>query len=568
VLDLVIRGGEVVDGTGRPRRTADVGVLNGRIVAIGSISADAIAEIDASGKVVAPGFIDIHTHYDPHVLWNPMLTPSSLHGITTVFGGNCGFGLAPISEESADYLIPMLARVEGMPLAALQQGVDLTWTSYEGFLAHIEGRVGVNVGFLVGHTSIRRLVMGRDANTREATQDEVAKMVRLLEESLDAGGIGFSSSWGGSQTDHYGVPVPSRWAGREELLTLCSAVKSYPGTTLEFIPPRGEIFDEGTYELLASMSVSADRALNWNLLRVAADPASLASLESRIGASDYAAERGGRVVPLTLPEPLRVLVNLSTGFLYDTLPGWSETMFLPLSERLRAFGDPLIRERLALGAASVEPQLWSDWPNLRVASVVDQELLPHVGRLMVDLAAEWGITPLEALLDLVISDGGLTTFEASVVGDDDESWRLRVELAQDPRVVVGGSDAGAHLEMLQAFAYGTRFLADAVRERQLLSLEKAVQMFTETPARLYGLRDRGRIADGMCADLVVFDEAEIGPGTTEFRLDLPAGAGRLFSEPTGIDCVIVNGEVTIRENHPTGALAGKVLRAGTDTVTY
>src|SRR5215831_15763234 len=239
MLDLIIRGGTVVDGTGAPGRVADVGVDNGRITAIGAIDDTAKRTIDATGKVVAPGFVDIHTHYDAQVFWDTTLSPSPLHGVTTVIGGNCGFSIAPLGPEHGEYLMRMLARVEGMPLESLAQGVPWDWTTTAEYLDRLDNRLAVNAGFLVGHSAIRRVVMGEDATRRHASPGEQYEMERLLAEGLTAGGMGFSSSWATTHNDDEGDAVPSRHASMDELLSLCKVVAAHPGTTLEFIPTIG-----------------------------------------------------------------------------------------------------------------------------------------------------------------------------------------------------------------------------------------------------------------------------------------------------------------------------------------
>jgi len=255
MLDVVIRGGEVVDGTGAPRRRADVGIADGKVVKIGEVTDDANTVIDATGKVVTPGFIDLHTHYDAQALWDSSLSPSPLHGVTTVMAGNCGFTIAPLTQQDGDYLMRMLARVEGMPLESLQQGVPWNWSSTAEYLDAVDGTLMPNAGFLVGHSALRRVVMHDDATKREATDEEIEKMCNLLRDGLRAGGMGFSSTWSTSHNDHTGVPVPSRHASRKELIDLCAVVGEFPGTTLEFIPAVGRFEDE-TFELMADMSAS------------------------------------------------------------------------------------------------------------------------------------------------------------------------------------------------------------------------------------------------------------------------------------------------------------------------
>ena len=258
MLDVIIRGGKIVDGTGGPARHGDLGIRDGRIVAIGNVEEEARETIDAQGKVVAPGFVDIHTHYDAQVFWDGTLSPSSFHGITSVIGGNCGFSIAPLSPSAGGYLMRMLARVEGMPLESLEEGVPWNWKSFDDYLSQIEGTLSVNAGFMVGHCAIRRVVMGERAVGSEATAEELEQMVSLLHESLEQGGMGFSSTISPTHNDGEGKPVPSRHASREELIALAGAVRDHPGTTVEFLPGIGA-FDEEKMQLMTDVSLAANR---------------------------------------------------------------------------------------------------------------------------------------------------------------------------------------------------------------------------------------------------------------------------------------------------------------------
>lgn len=569
MLDLLIKGGTVIDGTGAPGVRADVGIRDGRIVAIGSVDEPAAKVIDAEGRVVSPGFVDLHTHYDPQLMWDPAATPSSLHGVTSVFGGNCGFSIAPVTPGAAAYLIPMLARVEGMPVESLEAGLDLEWDGFGSWLERLDGNLAVNAGFLVGHSALRRVVMGEDAIGREATPEQIDAMVALLHTSIEAGGIGFSSTYSNSHSDHLGNPVPSRFAGRDEFLALARAAGEHEGTTLEFIASAGAVFSDEEIELMADMSVAAKRALNWNVMVVNSDPAAAAGRENKLSASDVAAARGGRVVGLCLPEPMRMRLCFASGFVLDMLPGVKEFIHLPHSERRAAFADPANRALIAEALATLpEGHTISKFGCFRIIDAQTPEVRALVGRTIDEIAAERGRSAIDTIFDIVVADDLQTGLEPPVIGDDDEAWAERVRLLlTDPRVIAGGSDAGAHLDMMKTFACHTSFLAEAVRKRGLLSLEQAVHLFTDAPARYYGLRDRGRIAEGWFADLCIFDPATVGPGTIEPRADLPAGGWRLYSEATGVDATIVNGVEIVRDGKVTGATPGTTIRSGRDTET-
>ena len=289
MLDLKITGGTIVDGSGSPGYRGDVGVKDGRIVAVGKVTEDAKETVDATGRIVAPGFVDVHTHYDAQVFWDPALSPSCFHGVTTVLGGFCGFSIAPLSKEAAGYLAPMLARVEGMPLESLEAGVPWNWRSFGEYLASIEGRVGLNAGFFAGHSAIRRVVMGERAVGEKATPEELEKMKGLLAESLEQGALGFSSSISTTHNDGDGNPVPSRFADAHEIVELGRVVRDYPGTGLELLP--GMEFDEDTTRLITDFSVAGNRPVNWNALLVDGRPDDPLRAARQLAITDHARGR-------------------------------------------------------------------------------------------------------------------------------------------------------------------------------------------------------------------------------------------------------------------------------------
>jgi N-acyl-D-aspartate/D-glutamate deacylase len=484
MLDLILRNGLVVDGTGAPARRADVGVRDGRITAIGAIDDSASRVVDCDGLVVSPGFVDPHTHYDPQIMWDPAVTPSSLHGVTTVIGGNCGFTIAPMEPPHGDYLIPMLARVEGMPVDALWAGLDFEWKSFGSWLDRLDGNVAVNAGFLCGHSTIRRLVMGDAAVGERATPDQIDAMVRLLHESCAEGALGFSSSTGQAHNDHEGNPVPSRHAAREEFLALCAALQDHEGTWMEFIPSIEPLFTDDEIELMADMSVAAGgRTLNWNLMGVRPGADEDESRANKLSASDVARAKGGNVIALTLPEPMTMRLSFETGFLYDTLPQWREVMHAPPEQKVRLLADPSVRTMLRDGAASLGYKTYTDWSATAVSDVSDPALARYVGRTFGSIAAERRVDPFDALCDLVLEDRLQTGIEPDLQGDDESSWHERVELFRDDRVLVGGSDAGAHCDMMKTFACVTHFLGEYVRDRGYLSLEEGVHLVTDARSR-------------------------------------------------------------------------------------
>jgi N-acyl-D-aspartate/D-glutamate deacylase len=553
----------LVDGTGAAARPADVAIDGGRVVGVGKIADGADRVIDAQGLVVAPGFIDVHTHYDAQVLWDPTLAPSILHGVTTMLGGNCGFTLGQAGPEHAEYLVRLLARVEGIPLETLEAAVDWSWRDTGEYFERIEGRVAANVGFLAGHSAIRRDVMGERAVGGTATAADLLDMQNRLRAALGAGALGFSSSNAATHNDGEGDPVPSRFANEQELFALCRVVAEFPGTTLEYIPVRAA--DE--MARMATMSLMARRPLNWNILQVGS--ARAADVAADLAASTHADSVGAIVRALTLPGRSEQRLNLRTGFIFDALPGWDQIFKMPIPERRQALADAGVRTRLRRGAelAGARRAELADWGGHLICETFDPSLAGLAGRTVGSVAAERGADALDTLFDIALADDLRTVVMPPVLGLDDASWQLRADAWRDEHVLLGASDAGAHMDMLATYSFATMLLSEGVRERQLLTLEEAVRLITDWPARHFGIRDRGRVANGFFADLVLFDPATIGPGRVETRHDLPAGAGRLFSEASGIEHVLVNGREIVTCGAPTGDLPGLLLRAGRDTET-
>ena len=586
MLDLVIRGATVVDGTGTPGRVGDVSVRDGRIVAVthrdpepdagpgpdgDRAGADEpVADVfDAAGLVVCPGFVDPHTHYDAQLFWDPLATPSNVHGVTSVVGGNCGFTLAPLHATDADYLRRMMAKVEGMPLEALERGVDWQWESFGEYLDRLDNRIGVNAGFMVGHCALRRYVMGADAVGHEASPEQLDAMVRLLHASIEAGGLGFSTTLSSTHSDGDGQPVASRHASRDELLALCAAVGEHEGTFLEGAFEGGlDTFSDDEVELVAAMSAAAGRSINWNVLTV--DSSVPGRVPRQLGAADRAAEQGGRVVALTMPVLVPMNMSFGTFCALWLMPGWGDVMRLPLDEKKAALADAEVRRLLVESshseAAGVFRRL-AGWDRYVIGDTFSPANEGLTGRVVADLAAERGVEPFDALVDIVTADDFRTVLWPMPTDNDDESWRMRQEVWDDPRVMLGGSDAGAHLDRMCGSTYTTRLLADCLRGRKLATLERAVQMLTQAPAALFGLVDRGTIAPGNHADLVVFDPETVGAENARLVDDLPGGSVRLTAGSTGVVRVYVGGEATVVDGVATGTTPGRILRSGSDTVT-
>jgi N-acyl-D-aspartate/D-glutamate deacylase len=566
MLDYAITGGCVVDGTGAPARTADVGVRDGRIVTVGRVDEPARQVLDADGLLVTPGFVDPHTHYDAQLHWDGFATPSVNHGVTSVIGGNCGFTLAPLRSADADYTMRMMARVEGMPLEALQNGADWKWESFADFLDALDGRIGVNAGFLVGHCALRRYVMGEAAVERTATAAEMAAMASLLEEALEAGGLGLSTSRSSTHSDGDGNPVASRVATEQELLELCGLVGRHEGTTLEAIVEgclKG--FTDEETELLARMSAAGRRPVNWNVLNAAAGDD--AWVERQLRPSEHARRLGGRVLALTMPVSAEMNMSLGTFCALWLIPGWEEVLRLPPAEKTPRLRDPQVRAGMLDRARSSQFAQLAEFGRYRIGDTVAPGNAALEGRLVQEIAAERGLEPFACLVEIAAADDFKTVLWPLPAADSDEDWRFRARLWEHPDVLLGGSDAGAHLDRMLGSPYPTRFLADTLRGRRLVSLERAVELITDVPARVFGLRERGRVAEGFRADVVALDPDTVDSGPARRVHDLPGGSMRLTSGSSGVVRVLVNGVEAAVDGAPTGALAGTVLRSGRDTET-
>jgi N-acyl-D-aspartate/D-glutamate deacylase len=569
VLDLVVRNGYIVDGTGSPGFLGDVGVRDGRIVAVGEVDEAARSTMDAEGNVVAPGFVDLHTHYDAQLFYDSGLSPSPLHGVTTVVGGNCGLTLAPVESKDRAFLTRLLARVESIPVDTIEAGVDIAWNSYGEFLDAVSRRnLAVNVGFLVGHSALRRAVMGEAASELPASPEQLEQMCQLLSESLAAGGMGFSTCNVVTQVDGEGRPTPPNFASREEFVELSRVCGRFPGTSIEFIPDSFlSGFSEEDVALMADMSAAADRPLNWNTVLVNQKVPELHLQQLR--ASEDARARGGKVVPFFTPHNLQLQHDFEPGYVFRAIPGWGWLFELDVAGRIAALRDPERRRELAAAAEAPTAGLAvvvRNWARYRVNEVGAPEHAGLEGRRVGDLAQEWGMSPFDAMAEVAVRCGLRVGFIRTQYDDDDSwAWNERLRVLKHPGVVLQASDAGAHLDMMTGADFPVRCLAELVRERQAFSVEEMVQQLSDVPARLYGLTDRGRIATGGHADIVVFDLSTVGATPLRTVRDLPAGAARLVTGSTGVEKVIVAGRAVVSDGAYTEERPGVVLRSGKDT---
>ncbi|WP_330259078.1 D-aminoacylase [Streptomyces murinus] len=572
MLDHLIKDATVVDGTGNPAYVADVGLRDGRIVALGRIDAEARTSEDARGLVLTPGFVDPHTHYDAQLFWDPYATPSLNHGVTTVAAGNCGFTLAPLHPgrpEDADYTRRMMSKVEGMSLVALERGAPWNWHTFGDYLDALEGRTAVNVGFMVGHCALRRYVMGPDAVGGQPDAEQLAAMVRLLREAMDAGAWGLSTTQSRTHSDGDGRPVASRHAGPEELIALSRAVGEHEGTQIEAIVAGClDQFSDAEIDLLTEMSAAAGRPLNWNVLTV--DAAVPERVPRQLGASERARKAGGRIVALTMPILTPMNMSLGTFCALNLIPGWGEVLGLPVPERIARLRDPDVRAELLRRARSKEAGVFrrlADFGRYVIGDTYSEANRGLGGRVVRDIAEERGQDPFHCLVEICAGDRLRTVLWPMPTDNDPASWALRAETWRHEDVLLGGSDAGAHLDRMCGAPYTTRFLGDCLRGRKLVALEQAVKMLTDDPARLFGLRERGQIQRGWHADLVLLDPERIDAGQARLVHDLPGDSPRLDSRALGVRAVWVGGVEAIRDDVVSGAVPGRVLRSGRDTRT-
>jgi N-acyl-D-amino-acid deacylase len=553
--DVVIRGGTVIDGTGAAGRLGDVAVADGTIVEIGEGLRGKV-ELDASGQVVAPGFIDIHTHYDAQVFWDPDLTPSSFHGVTTVVAGNCGFSIAPIRPEGVELLARTLQHVEDMSFDTLAAGVP--WDEFETFpqyLGAIEARgVALNYACYVGHTAVRLYVMGEDAYERAATPQELTGMQEVVAEAMAGGAIGFASSASPTHNGDKGRPVPSRVADLPELRALLEPV-GRAGRGVIALLPGGVIANQEVFELQRAVG----RPITWTaLLTIAGYPYH----EKVMAEHDAAWADGVEVWPQVSCRPLVFQMNLAEPFTLNMRSSFAQLMGKSKDERLAAYRDPAWRAESwaeLSGGGGTFPFNW------RALSVAESPSRPDlVGRGVVELAEERGGNALEVILDLSLEDDLATRFWSVLANDDPEgiAWLL-------PRdnVLLGLADSGAHVSQLCDACFATDLLGNWVREREVMPIERAVHKLTGEPASVYGLSDRGTLEVGKAADLCVFDPATVAPGPLRRLHDFPANGERLTADaPVGMTHTLVNGVVIRQDGAPVpeglATRPGTVVRPG------
>lgn len=554
--DLLIKNGTVVDGTGAQRYRADVAVANGKIAAIGKITEAAKKVIDASDLVVTPGFFDPHTHYDAQICWDPVITCSSWHGVTSVIMGNCGVGLAPCKPDVREIAAWDLVNVEAIPFEVLSQGVTWDWETFPEYMdAAAKRGSGINLGFMAPLTPFRHYVMGEESMDRAATPEETTQIAALLRGAMEAGAFGFSTTNGPQHIGYQGRPLACRLASRKELAAYGGVLKELGRGTIELaLNDNPGVVSESDYALLDHLASSSNRPVTWLALLSRDDKPDVCmeTLERTLPLI----KRG--VVPQISPRPLSVQINLRNPFIFANLPSWNPAFNRTAEEQITLYRAPSFRQ--AFRKTMAEPRVFAgQWDRVIVHEAAKPALKQHEGKTVADVAQERGADGLDTFLDLAIEDGLNLQYVMYLFNASEERV---AELINHPNTLIGLSDGGAHVDMLCDAGYCTYLLGHWVREKQAISLEHAVRRITSEPAGFFGVRDRGTLEQGKAADIAIFDADTIGsPKRPEMRHDLPGGGRRLVMPAHGVLHTVVNGEVLYQDAQHTGAMPGQVLRS-------
>ena len=555
--DLVIRNGTVVDGTGTKRIHADVAVKDGLITEVGKVTGSSKKTIDASDLIVAPGFVDPHTHYDAQICWDDITSPSSWHGVTTVMMGNCGVGLAPCKPESREVAAWDLVNVEAIPFDVLKAGVTWDWESFPEYMEAAQHRKpGLNQGFLCPLTPFRHYVMGEESMERSATEKETAAVTNLLREAMDNGAFGFSTTCTPQHVGYEGKPLACRMASHEELRSYSNVLKTLGRGAIE-IALTSDVSRIGPSEreLLELLLESSGRPVTWlALLNRDDDPE---AVQTTLRDNADLIERGA--IPQSTCRPFIIQIDLSKPFIFANMDCWHPVLNKPADEQIKILSDGKFRS--AFKEALKRPLIFSSrWEVMTILECKSSELNHYIGRNVAEIARERNTDPVDTFLDLAIEDHLQMQFNYELFNSDEE--RIP-ELITDPRTMIGLSDGGAHVDALCDAGYATYLLGTWVRDNEVISLERAVQRITTEPASLFGITDRGRIAPGLAADFAIFDLSTVGSDKTgEMRFDLPGGGRRLVVPSRGVEYTIVNGQTLFEQGQDTGSRQGQVLRSG------
>jgi len=553
--DLLIKNGRVIDGSGRPAFHGDVGVAKGKIVELGRLSGSARQTIEADGRVVSPGFVDNHCHYDAQVVWDPLCTYSCHHGSTTVIIGNCSLALAPVKPEAREKLAGMLSYVEAIPMDVLQAGVPWSWETFPQYMSAIGQRLGVNVGTLVGHSAVRLYAMGEECSDRDATPAELETMRRIVRESLDAGALGLSITRNMNHFDIAGKRIPAACAPESELFALADVLRE-AGTGV--MQCGGGTNPELKDKLLSRISEACGRPIMYNtLLEQARQPG---RWKTHLAHVEETVKQGIRAIPLCNPGSIVNRFTMKNCQVFRSMPTWLPILQGADADKLAAYTNPAIRAKLReevdapLGPDSTFSKRWD------LMFVEEPKLAKNrglAGKHVAEIAKAKGQHPVDAFLDLAVEENLETVFTLGEINMDTEAV---AQILGSPYAVVGLTDGGAHVQFHSNVSNPTRLLGYWVREKQIMSLEHAVRRLTYDSASAFGIYDRGLVQPGMAADLVVFDPDTVAPRKEDVVHDFPANGWRMRELADGIHYTVVNGEVLLEKGEHTGAHPGKVIR--------
>ena len=553
--DLIIRNGTVIDGTGAAGRRADVAIARGKVAEIGKVSEGARRTVDASDLIVAPGFVDPHTHYDAQICWDPMVSCTSWHGVTTVVMGNCGVGIAPCREQVREIAAWDLVNVEAIPFDALSRGITWEWESFPEYLDAAARRgSGINLAFLAPLTPFRHFVMGEESMQREASLEETRKIATLLGEAVEAGAFGFSTTTLPQHIGYQGRPLACRLASREELKAYANALKKVGRGSIEMaLTRRGGVVSEEEYDLLKFMLEESGRPVTW--LAMASRPDRPEATEQTMKRLEPLIARGG--VPQVLCKPFVVQMDLRNPFSFADMQMWGPVFNQTVEKQKEFYRDASFRA--AFREELKRPHLFQGrWNRVEVLEVANHALKAYERKTVAEAAEMRGKDPLDTFFELALEDD--LNIQYTMQQYHEEGIR---RLITDPRTMIGLSDGGAHVNMLCDAGYCTYLLGTWVRERQAMPLEQAVKRITSEPADLFGIKDRGRLQLGRPADVTIFDERTVGSAKrARMQEDLPGGGRRLVMPAEGIEYTVVNGEVLYEHGKHSGAVPGQVLRSG------
>jgi N-acyl-D-amino-acid deacylase len=553
--DLLIKNGRVIDGSGRPAYHGDVGVAKGKIVELGRLSGSARQTIEADGRVVSPGFVDNHCHYDAQVVWDPLCTYSCHHGSTTVIIGNCSLALAPVKPEAREKLAGMLSYVEAIPMDVLQAGVPWNWETFPQYMSAIGQRLGVNVGTLVGHSAVRLYAMGEECSDRDATPDELETMRRLVRESLEAGALGLSITRNMNHFDVAGKRIPAACAPESELFALADVLREVGTGVMQC---GGGTNPELKDKLLSRISEACGRPIMYNtLLEQARQPG---RWKTHLAHVEETVKQGIRAIPLCNPGSVVNRFTMKNCQVFRSMPTWLPILQGPDADKLRAYADPAIRAKLR---AEVDAPLGPDstfskrWDLMFVEEPKLAKNRGLAGKHIAEIAKAKGQHPLDAFLDLAVEENLDTVYSLGEINMDTEAV---AQILGSPYAVVGLTDGGAHVQFHSNVSNPTRLLGYWVREKQIMSLEHAVRRLTYDSASAFGIYDRGLVQPGMAADLVVFDPDTVAPVKEDVVHDFPANGWRMRELAEGIHYTVVNGDVLLEKGQHTGSYPGRVIR--------